>query len=63
MMEPEETATGAEAGADALAANRERRPVRVVWASEEEADAHAKVLQDIAKKGPCLWLPPEPAAS
>lgn len=63
MMEPEETVTGAEAGADALMANRERRPIRVVWASDEEVETHAKVLQDIAKKGPCLWLPPEPAAS
>ncbi|MBK9392508.1 MAG: DNA polymerase III subunit epsilon [Uliginosibacterium sp.] len=63
MMEPEEVSTGVDSGVDALLQGRERCPIKVVWATEEEADLHAKLLQDIAKKGPCLWLPPEAAAN
>lgn len=37
----------------------ERRPLKVVRASDEEVGAHDKVLQGIQKdsKGKCLWLP------
>ncbi|MEC5387711.1 DNA polymerase III subunit epsilon [Uliginosibacterium sp. H3] len=45
-----------------LAAERPR--LRVVRASEGELVEHDKVLQEIAKKAKCLWLPPpEPVVS
>ncbi len=48
--------------ADLAVANRERRPTRVLRASDEELAAHQQVLAGINKesKGKCLWLPPEP---
>ncbi|MDP5239546.1 DNA polymerase III subunit epsilon [Uliginosibacterium sp. 31-16] len=36
----------------------ERRPVRVLRASDAELAEHDKVLAEIAKKAKCLWLPP-----
>ncbi|MBS1209474.1 MAG: dnaQ [Proteobacteria bacterium] len=48
---------------EGLALNIERRPLRVIRASEAELVDHARVLQEIAKKAKCLWLPPEPEAS
>ncbi|GAA5161479.1 DNA polymerase III subunit epsilon [Viridibacterium curvum] len=39
----------------------ERPPLRVLRASEAELAEHDKVLQDIAKKAKCMWLPPAPA--
>lgn len=46
------------AGTAALSA-RERKPLRVLRADEEELAGHERVLQEIAKatKGNCLWLP------
>ena len=42
----------------------ERRPLRVVRASETELAEHDKVLADIGKKANCLWLPPaEPVSA
>ncbi|MEC5396404.1 DNA polymerase III subunit epsilon [Uliginosibacterium sp. H1] len=48
-----------------LQALGERKPLRVLRASAEEAAAHQQVLQEILKatKGKCLWLPPEEATS
>ena len=39
---------------------RERKPVRVLRATDDELVNHDKVLQEILKatKGKCLWLPP-----
>ncbi|WP_341678696.1 DNA polymerase III subunit epsilon [Niveibacterium sp. SC-1] len=44
---------------------RERPPVRVLLASEDEQLAHERVLGEIAKatKGKCLWIPPEASAA
>ncbi|WP_018606968.1 DNA polymerase III subunit epsilon [Uliginosibacterium gangwonense] len=38
----------------------ERRAIKVLRATDEEMQGHDKVLQEIAKKAKCLWLPPEP---
>ena len=48
----------------ASAALVERPPLRILRASELELQAHAEVLDEIAKssKGQCLWLAQEPAA-
>ncbi len=35
----------------------ERPPMRILRASEQEMAEHDKLLQDIAKKARCLWLP------
>lgn len=40
----------------------ERKPLRVIRASQEEQDNHMRVLGEIAKKAKCLWLPTDPAA-
>ncbi len=42
---------------------KNRAPLRVVRASDDELQAHNDVLAEIAKatKGACMWLPPEPA--
>ena len=47
-----------------VTANRERRPVPVLRASDDELAGHARVLAAIQKesKGKCLWLPAEPPA-
>lgn len=47
---------------EGLVLNKERRPLKVLRATEGELAEHDKVLADIAKKGPCLWLPPAEAA-
>ena len=41
----------------------ERKPTRILQASAEELEAHAKVLTAIQKesKGKCLWLEAETA--
>ncbi|GAB2884538.1 DNA polymerase III subunit epsilon [Uliginosibacterium flavum] len=52
----EDTADAASAASIALSG--ERKPVRVIRASEAELAEHSKVLQDIGKKAKCLWLPP-----
>jgi DNA polymerase-3 subunit epsilon len=43
----------------ALFAGRQRRPLRVLRAREDELARHDQVLQEIVKtaKGKCLWLP------
>jgi len=48
---------------DQRAVLAERPPLRVLRATADELEGHAKVLGEIAKanKGHCLWLPPEPA--
>ena len=48
---------------DQRAVLAERAPLRVLRATADELEGHAKVLGEIAKanKGHCLWLPPEPA--
>lgn len=42
---------------------RERKPLRVLRASDDELRAHDQVLQDISRaaKGKCLWLPAQTA--
>lgn len=40
--------------------NGERRPIRIIRASTEELEGHERVLQEIVKKGRCLWIPREP---
>ncbi|PLK47519.1 DNA polymerase III subunit epsilon [Uliginosibacterium sp. TH139] len=47
--------------ASSLVLDGERRPLRVLRASDFEVAEHEKVLADIGKKGPCLWLPPQEA--
>lgn len=42
--------------------NGERRPIRIIRASAEELEGHERVLQEIAKKGRCLWIPRETEA-
>jgi DNA polymerase III subunit epsilon len=46
--------------AAAVLAVGDRKPLRIVRASESELAGHAVVLQEIVKatKGNCLWLPP-----
>lgn len=51
----EDTADAASAASIALSG--ERKPVRVIRASEAELLEHGKLLQDIGKKAKCLWLP------
>ncbi|MDQ8021194.1 MAG: DNA polymerase III subunit epsilon [Moraxellaceae bacterium] len=56
---------GASGVAVSVQALGERKPLRVLRASEEEGAAHQVVLQEILKatKGKCLWVPPEEATS
>ncbi|GAB4057894.1 DNA polymerase III subunit epsilon [Uliginosibacterium sediminicola] len=51
----EEPAANSQAERRAHAA--ERPPMRILRASEQEMAEHDKLLQDIAKKARCLWLP------
>jgi len=48
---------------DQRAVLADRPQLRVLRATADELEGHAKVLGEIAKanKGHCLWLPPEPA--
>jgi DNA polymerase III subunit epsilon len=39
--------------------NVERKPLRIIRASEEERLEHERILQDIQKKAQCLWLSPK----
>jgi len=45
-----------------ISANGERHKIKVVRASDEELEGHERVLQEIFKKGRCLWIPREPEA-
>lgn len=49
---------------EAAAQLRDRKPLRVIRANDEELAEHDKVLAAIAKanKGQCLWIEPAPAA-
>lgn len=49
---------------EAAAQLRDRKPLRVIRASDEELVEHDKVLAAIAKanKGQCLWIEPAPVA-
>lgn len=49
---------------EAAAQLRDRKPLRVIRASDEELVEHDKVLAAIAKanKGQCLWIEPTPVA-
>lgn len=62
-LDIEPTAVAGEEGGGAA---RERKPLKVLHASAEEAALHDEVLAGIAKanKGKCLWLPaPEPVTA
>ena len=60
-IEPEETSTGSEA--PDYGCQLERAPLVVLAASEEELEAHRKMLVDIdaQSKGRCLWARPDPS--
>lgn len=58
MMDLDDEPTQAVEEAVVVTQVGERPPLKVVLASSEEAEAHSKLLHDIAKKSKCLWLPP-----
>lgn len=63
MMEVEEAPVQELAETVQVSLAGERPPIRLMKASGEELALHDQVLQEMAKKGKCLWLPPDPAAS
>lgn len=63
MMELDEAPAQATVEAESIKLTGDRRPIRILHASADEVEVHVTLLQDIAKKSKCLWLPPEPPAA